>query len=98
VPSPTQTGDPNKVESKAWIAGAVVGPLLGLAFVVAGIFLWRRRKAARNNPSELESSKDYGQYAPMDYYRHYVQGPVEMPHTQRTLELDGERKVAELSN
>lgn len=43
-----QTSVP-KSDSKAWIAGAVVGPILGLALVGAGVwfFLRRKKKAAR---------------------------------------------------
>ncbi|KAF2996251.1 hypothetical protein E8E13_003992 [Curvularia kusanoi] len=43
----TQTAEP-KSSSKAWIAGVVVGPLLGLALVAAGVLLCLRRKKKKN--------------------------------------------------
>lgn len=41
--APTQTSKPES-GSKAWIAGAVVGPILGLALIGAGVWLFLRRK------------------------------------------------------
>ncbi|KAK7187815.1 hypothetical protein DPSP01_010860 [Paraphaeosphaeria sporulosa] len=57
--------------SKAWIAGAVVGPILGLALIGAAIFFLRRRKAsgALANVSEVDGGD--GKHNP---YAH--QGPT----------------------
>lgn len=41
--APTQTPKPES-GSKAWIAGAVVGPILGLVLIGAGVWLFLRRK------------------------------------------------------
>lgn len=40
---PTSTSEPGS-GSKAWIAGAVVGPILGLALIGFGVWLFLRRK------------------------------------------------------
>lgn len=40
---PTQSAEPES-KSQAWIAGAVVGPILGLALIGAGVWLFLRRK------------------------------------------------------
>lgn len=49
---PTLIGPPpgaeEKSESKAWIAGAVVGPIVGLALIGFGIFFFMRRKKNKN--------------------------------------------------
>ncbi|KAF2621541.1 hypothetical protein BU25DRAFT_237116 [Macroventuria anomochaeta] len=56
VVGPTQPAEP-KSGSKAWIAGAVVGPILGLALVGAGVwFLLRRRKKAAQVPQQGTAS------------------------------------------
>jgi LPXTG-motif cell wall-anchored protein len=54
APNPTSTGSSSKAEpkekksSKAWIAGAVVGPLLGLALIgLVAFFLIRRKKKSK---------------------------------------------------
>ncbi|KAJ4299526.1 hypothetical protein N0V90_004771 [Kalmusia sp. IMI 367209] len=49
-PSETSGASGGKSSSKAWIAGAVVGPIVGIA-LIAGIifFLMRRRKNKNNN-------------------------------------------------
>lgn len=41
--SPTQTAEPGS-GSKAWLAGAVAGPIIGLALVGVGVWLCLRRK------------------------------------------------------
>lgn len=45
--------------SKAWIAGAVIGPILGLALIGAAIFFFRRSKA-RGAPAAGVSEADDG--------------------------------------
>ncbi|KAF2014029.1 hypothetical protein BU24DRAFT_251300 [Aaosphaeria arxii CBS 175.79] len=47
--SSSSTSVPEKKEesSKAWIAGAVVGPIVGLALIGAGIFFFLRRKKSK---------------------------------------------------
>lgn len=55
VPSSSANGSDTKSKgtSKAWIAGAVVGPLLGLALIGAILFfLLRRRKNHKNAPRQ----------------------------------------------
>jgi LPXTG-motif cell wall-anchored protein len=48
--APVRTTEPNS-GSKAWIAGAVAGPILGLALIGAGVWLFlRRKKKAAHTP------------------------------------------------
>lgn len=51
-PEPTPippSGGEEKKESKAWVAGAVIGPIVGLALIGLGIFFFMRRKKNKNN-------------------------------------------------
>ena len=48
---PVQTTEPNS-GSKAWIAGAVAGPVLGLALIGAGVWLFLRRKKKAAQPTQ----------------------------------------------
>lgn len=55
--------------SKAWIAGAVVGPLLGLALV--GFLVWfflRRRKRNQNSNAPADGNAPAGYSQPSSYY------------------------------
>ncbi|KAK4222459.1 hypothetical protein QBC38DRAFT_549243 [Podospora fimiseda] len=52
APPSSATTDPaaqptKSSSSKAWIAGAVIGPLFGIALVAFGIWMWRRRRATK---------------------------------------------------
>ncbi|KAJ5968646.1 hypothetical protein N7501_004894 [Penicillium viridicatum] len=49
--SPTPTMAPTKGSSKAWISGAVIGPLAGVAIVAALIFWWIYRRK-QNRPKQ----------------------------------------------
>jgi LPXTG-motif cell wall-anchored protein len=49
----TPEPEPEKKESKAWIAGAVVGPLLGLALIGLGAFFFIRRKKNKTNAQHV---------------------------------------------
>ncbi|OAG04029.1 uncharacterized protein CC84DRAFT_1261047 [Paraphaeosphaeria sporulosa] len=52
TPSPTPLPQPTKPKSKAWIAGAVVGPIIGLALIglLAWFLLVRRKKKTTPPP------------------------------------------------
>jgi LPXTG-motif cell wall-anchored protein len=57
APVPPDEDIEQESSSKAWIAGAVVGPVLGLALVGAGIWLFlRRRKKAVQPPQHGSAS------------------------------------------
>ncbi|KAJ4363002.1 hypothetical protein N0V83_010120 [Neocucurbitaria cava] len=63
-----------KKESKAWIAGAVIGPLVGLALIGLGVFLFLRRKKNKQAqpaaPPAAFSQHTYppGPNSPPQYY------------------------------
>ena len=57
--------------SKAWIAGAVVGPILGLALIGAALWFLRRRKnAAASSGSDIQEADSATKINP------YLQSPA----------------------
>ncbi|OAQ97108.1 hypothetical protein LLEC1_05839 [Akanthomyces lecanii] len=60
--SPTSTPEPSSgSSSKAWIAGAVVGPIAGLALI--GFAFWfLRRRSAKNKVSAADAPQEIGGY------------------------------------
>ncbi|KAF1980044.1 hypothetical protein BU23DRAFT_548246 [Bimuria novae-zelandiae CBS 107.79] len=61
APTPTPIPAPEKKESKDWIAGAVIGPVGSLAFIVFGAWFFLRRRRNKNPP-------------PPPMYEHYQNG------------------------
>ncbi|KAL5394498.1 hypothetical protein PMIN02_004894 [Paraphaeosphaeria minitans] len=59
TPSSTPLPQPTETKSKAWIAGAVVGPILGLALVgfLAWFFLVRRKKKTTSPPPPMQQQQ-----------------------------------------
>ncbi|KAF2999772.1 hypothetical protein E8E13_005442 [Curvularia kusanoi] len=51
------SNDSESSPSKAWIAGAVVGPLAGLALIAGALFWWRRRKNAHRDAAAAPREK-----------------------------------------
>ena len=53
-------------DSKAWIAGAVIGPVAGVAFLAGlGYWIFRRRLGRRNSqPAEIQSTPVQPMYTP----------------------------------
>lgn len=63
TPTPTATPPPGGAiaktpQSKAWIAGAVVGPILLLMLIALGIFFYRKRRSV---PWELQAPGEKAQ-------------------------------------
>ncbi|KAK2796594.1 hypothetical protein FQN51_009285 [Onygenales sp. PD_10] len=56
-PTATEKPEPSEKTNNAWIAGAVVGPVAGLALVGFGWFFYRRRN--QNQPSGLPPNDAY---------------------------------------
>lgn len=62
TPSPTSSSGPaanpsdtaNRAGNKAWIAGAVVGPIACLGLFVTAYWLWMRHRNLRNRPSSTQ--------------------------------------------
>lgn len=48
TPSPSSSATPAKSKSKAWIAGVVVGPILGIALIAGIVFFLMRRNKSKN--------------------------------------------------
>ncbi|OAA70976.1 hypothetical protein LEL_09567 [Akanthomyces lecanii RCEF 1005] len=66
--SPTSTPEPSSgSSSKAWVAGAVVGPVAGLALI--GFAFWfLRRRSAKKKVSAADAPQEIGGYErPADY-------------------------------
>lgn len=93
--SPNPLGKPGQ-SSKAWIAGAVIGPVVFLALAIAGgILLWRRRRRRRNcqgrqhppEPDEVGKPELEGSLG------HHVAGAL--GRAWRKPELDGGRAGAQ---
>ncbi|KAH7395027.1 hypothetical protein DE146DRAFT_68109 [Phaeosphaeria sp. MPI-PUGE-AT-0046c] len=70
IPSSANTGAPlgqdggatggSSSSSKAWIAGAVVGPLVLLGALVAGLLFWRRRRNQKRDASQMPLTQEIG--------------------------------------
>lgn len=113
-PSSTNTGTPlgqeggssssSSSSSKAWIAGAVIGPLVLLGAIVAGLLFWRRRRNQKKDASQTpltheigSSHQPYGQHyqQPMEKYAHNA--PAEaMATTHRPYELPAQQMPSEM--
>lgn len=89
-PSPVQAG------SKEWIAGAVVGPIAGLALLFAGVFLLlrrrRRRRALHKGPAQPNPAD-----AEMKFERAQLHADsLSAPPPARLYEMDGQQYSREL--
>ncbi|KAF2850490.1 hypothetical protein T440DRAFT_90020 [Plenodomus tracheiphilus IPT5] len=93
-------------ESKAWIAGPVVGGVVGFAIIGFAAFWWRRRKSNAAETDVVEKSADNHEgynvapaYSPglqHEAQQAYYDVPVnEMEATRPTGELDGRPKYAQ---
>lgn len=102
-PSPLPTNSSNSQDgsgsgggSKAWIAGAVVGPIVGIALVGAGVwFLLRRRKRGSEEMHEMGNSET-GRFEKFGYSRDVKDGggetrPAELAETTAPVELPAGR-------
>lgn len=89
-PSSTPS-NPAKNPSHAWIAGAVVGPIIVIALLIIGIILWRRR--GRRTSSDLTTSSNEKPEMGFERSRYEVHGkswhPSELGERNRTPELAG---------
>ncbi|KAF2012261.1 hypothetical protein BU24DRAFT_465815 [Aaosphaeria arxii CBS 175.79] len=85
-------------ESKAWIAGAVIGPLAGLALVGAGFWFWWRRRQNKKNPyrnGAVELGSDVKNAQVYAYHAGQNGGPSAPPAElsgQQYAELEGSQK------
>ncbi|KAF4766326.1 hypothetical protein N7455_005583 [Penicillium solitum] len=77
--SPTPTVAATKGSSKAWIAGAVIGPLAGVAIVAALIFWWIYRRG-QNQPSLSQEQPFLNQSPPPQQDAGYLREPYKQAH------------------
>lgn len=114
VPSSASTGTPLGQEggssssssgsSKAWIAGAVIGPLVLLGAIVAGLLFWRRRRNQKRDASQMpltheigSSHQPYGQHQQYHAEKYSHTAPAEvMATTHRQYELPAQHVPSEL--
>lgn len=90
--TPTSTplpasGSPNR----AWIAGAVIGPVVGTALIAVAVIWWRRRGTHGNNDGKrpYELGHEYAEFVSVTQYheKDHVVRPVELPSVQQPSEL-----------
>ncbi|XPS76708.1 hypothetical protein M3J09_008755 [Ascochyta lentis] len=79
--------------SKVWIAGAVIGPIVGIALIAAALF-WRRRRSNKNNAENLGYDtghlQDYPEYQLVQQQvaeKHSIVRPAELAHEPQPSEL-----------
>lgn len=73
----TATPDPTSDSSTVWIAGAVIGPIVGLALVFLAYWLWRRQQK-RSRMSHL-SEPSQSSFAELHGHQ---STPFELPSTE----------------
>jgi hypothetical protein len=73
----TDKSDGDGGGSKAWIAGAVVGGLVGLALIGAAIWFLRRRKITPAHASSVGPTQEF--YGGSERYAHNAGGSAYMP-------------------
>lgn len=94
-PSPLNEESQSKI-SKAWIAGAVLGPLVGLALVLGGILWWLRRVRQQRAAQELEAQEHWQMGYPAEKYMH-VGHVAELPQPRAELAVGKSAITSELS-
>ncbi|CEN59850.1 hypothetical protein ASPCAL02291 [Aspergillus calidoustus] len=96
---PTDGPDPDSGSSKAWIAGPVVGGIVGLLLILGAIWFWMRRRKAngkRGAESNVETAELEGAFGVKDVSKLDV-NKSELPVREHaTAELSAEER-AELS-
>ncbi|KAH7398270.1 hypothetical protein BKA66DRAFT_565888 [Pyrenochaeta sp. MPI-SDFR-AT-0127] len=77
--------------NRAWIAGAVLGPVIAIVLIAVAVIWWRKRraggKAGGSRPHEL--GHEYADFASLRQYheKDHVVRPVELPSVQQPSEL-----------
>lgn len=82
-------------KSKAWIAGAVVGPIAGLVLLGGGILFWFRRRRNKTVKIAPVYELDESQQRPFEKYSHFGK-PVGSYNTSTLAELPPETRPVEL--
>ncbi|KAF2829397.1 hypothetical protein CC86DRAFT_189089 [Ophiobolus disseminans] len=96
--TPTASSSPpGDQASKAWIAGAVIGPLVGVSLIGALVFWWRRRGKGRPAHPHEVGPPDYasGEHNLVEKYTHELR-PVEMEGPHPPIELSAPQKPLEM--
>lgn len=107
--TPTSTGTPTPspepdgiAASRAWIAGAVLGPVAALALGVIWFWVYRRRNKEPRGPAEVEgyATAEPTEWAPKppDAELDTNHNVTELPSPPRVAELESETTIAELES
>ncbi|KAF2129297.1 hypothetical protein P153DRAFT_385513 [Dothidotthia symphoricarpi CBS 119687] len=96
TPTSTSPAAPTS-QSKAWIAGAVIGPIIGIVLIVGAIFWWRRKN--KSNGDEMQGFEQGHGYS-SDYtaaQQQPLMGKAELSNQYQVSELSGHHPPSELS-
>ncbi|EMD95445.1 hypothetical protein COCC4DRAFT_182800 [Bipolaris maydis ATCC 48331] len=100
-PSPEFRSRPEpERQNKAWIAGAVIGSVIGIALLIVAIYLWRSRgRVRRMDKAGVELDGETNSYSHLQqYHEKDTEGqlvelssaryPVELPSSRHPVELE----------
>ncbi|XP_014556811.1 hypothetical protein COCVIDRAFT_15810 [Bipolaris victoriae FI3] len=98
--SELRSGPEPERQNKTWIAGAVIGPVIGIALLVVAIYLWRSSGRARQmDKSVVELDGESNSYSHLQQYHEKdtegqlvelssARHPVELSSSQHPVELE----------
>ncbi|EUC50743.1 hypothetical protein COCMIDRAFT_81148 [Bipolaris oryzae ATCC 44560] len=97
--SELRSGPEPERQNKAWIAGAVIGPVVGISLLVVATYFWRSRGRARQtNKGIVELNGESTSYSHLQqYHEKDTEGQlVELSSTRNPVELSSSQHPVEL--